>query len=682
MHRPAIATIFALACACSGSNRAPRKLVLLHTNDEHSHLLGQGPEVDDFPPPKVPGSGAIKGGVSRRSVLLNKERAAALAGGADVLTVSAGDNMMGTLVQIAETLTAPDYRSMGLLQYDVTTLGNHEFDYGPAALAKIIKVAKASPEGMPAIVSSNIRFSGTPGDAELQALFDEAGSGPQPIHRFLVKTTPNGLRVGFVGIMGADAAAVAPFKAPVKFSVPPGGDDSVRDAALAQIIDDLQPVVDSLRRDQKVDLVVALSHGGLDQANPAKSEDAAIAKSVSGIDVIVSGHTHTEARALVVNQYTGHTVMVQQAGRYGDNVGRIVLAVAGDGTVSFDQDNTALLKVDDNIVPSDSKLNDLTAQTLGLLESAPLGAGLPSYLQLTLTEILQAPQALPSTVGKLAFAPVVGLDFDIDNQGGFHETELLDLVADAELAAAQQLAPTDVAVTAAGELRVPLLERGKSRQLSFADLFRAVPLGASPKSGTPGYPLCRFGIYLAELKAAFEITAGYAYTGHEDLFLVPAGYKFEYDTSRPMFNPSGDVLDPKNGRVTKIFRALQRDDGTFDSYNAGSLVFDASTPTSPGWLAPPLGLVRATADLYITTFATFAGVHLKDANTGVPLANNDATAAILIRPDKTEIKLWEALGAYAHAQASGGVLPHRYAKGAAESTLPRRATCSGPLCVP
>ena len=30
---------------------SPRTLVLLHTNDEHSHLLGFGPEVDDYPPP-------------------------------------------------------------------------------------------------------------------------------------------------------------------------------------------------------------------------------------------------------------------------------------------------------------------------------------------------------------------------------------------------------------------------------------------------------------------------------------------------------------------------------------------------------------------------------------------------------------------------------------------------------
>ncbi len=57
----------ALALACGGS-KSPRKLVILHTNDEHSHLIGLGPELDDFP---TPSSGAgIKGGASRRSVVL------------------------------------------------------------------------------------------------------------------------------------------------------------------------------------------------------------------------------------------------------------------------------------------------------------------------------------------------------------------------------------------------------------------------------------------------------------------------------------------------------------------------------------------------------------------------------------------------------------------------------------
>jgi 2',3'-cyclic-nucleotide 2'-phosphodiesterase (5'-nucleotidase family) len=38
---------------------------------------------------------------------------------------------MGTLSTLGFTTTAPDYVTMGALGYDVTTLGTHEFDFGP-----------------------------------------------------------------------------------------------------------------------------------------------------------------------------------------------------------------------------------------------------------------------------------------------------------------------------------------------------------------------------------------------------------------------------------------------------------------------------------------------------------------------------------------------------------------------
>jgi 2',3'-cyclic-nucleotide 2'-phosphodiesterase (5'-nucleotidase family) len=95
-----------VTCACSSSSStppAPRLLTLLHSNDEHSHLLGLSPEVDDFPAPTLAGTGTIKGGASRRSVVLAAERAAAADAGAATLTVSAGDNQVGTLAQVADT---------------------------------------------------------------------------------------------------------------------------------------------------------------------------------------------------------------------------------------------------------------------------------------------------------------------------------------------------------------------------------------------------------------------------------------------------------------------------------------------------------------------------------------------------------------------------------------------------
>jgi 5'-nucleotidase / UDP-sugar diphosphatase len=635
-------------------------LTLLHSNDEHSHLLGLSPELDDFPAPTTAGTGTLKGGASRRAVVLAAERAAAADAGAATLTVSAGDNMVGTLSQVADTFPAAafgagDYRVLSMLHYDVTTLGNHEFDYGPTELASIISVAKGSAEGLPAIVSSNIHFSGTAGDAALQALFDETGTdATKPVHRWMVVTASNGLRVGFVGILGIDAASVAPLKAPVTFS-----------GALATLYTDLQPVVDTVRSVGKADVVVALSHSNLMPGALSTSEDYLIAQNVSGLDVIVSGHTHTEVPAiLVTNTATGKSVMVQQAGRYGDHLGRISLTVKGDGSIVFDTVNSKLIPIDDTTVPSDAAINSFIASTIASLEETPVAGGL-SFLQITLGEIFGAPQALPPEPGGLAFKSVAGLNFDIDNTKTVAETELADLVTDSLLAAAETIAPTDLAVEAEGSLRVATLAQGKTQQLSFDDLFAAVSLGSSPATLTPGYPLCRFAIVLDELKATFEATLKLAYAGQTDLFIVPAGYKFEYDLAR---NPGS--------QVTKIYKTSTHAGNAYDTYDSNSLIFDSSNAGSP-WIADPSSLVITTATLYVASFAAIAGVTLLDAETHQPLPNNDPTAAILHRAsDGSEIKEWEALGNYVYTQAAatgnGGLVPQRYSP---SGTLPRRAIC-------
>ncbi len=66
---------FALALAACGGNgdnnnnnpdgggNTERRLVFLHTNDEHSHVFAFGPEVDDF---RMVANPQLVGGVARR----------------------------------------------------------------------------------------------------------------------------------------------------------------------------------------------------------------------------------------------------------------------------------------------------------------------------------------------------------------------------------------------------------------------------------------------------------------------------------------------------------------------------------------------------------------------------------------------------------------------------------------
>ena len=704
MRRIVCVVVCALAAACGGSDS--RRLVLLHTNDEHSHLLGFGPEADEFPIVATrTGTGSIVGGASRRSTILAQERQKAKNAGADSLTVSAGDNLIGSLAQLRATVNAPDYKVMSLLGYDVTTLGNHEFDFGPDTLAQVINAATAAGAKVP-IVSSNIHFSGNAGalDAPLKALFDETGkSATAPVHRYLVLTTPQRLKVGFVGIVGADAANVAPLKAPVTFSVDPRAGESNLAASLAVVFSDVQSVVDRMRFEANPDVVVALSHSGLDPTSPAAldaSEDAQIAHHVSGIDVIVSGHSHTQVKAFTVkNDKTGKDVVIQQAGRFGDAVGRITLNVSNNGTVSFDAGNSAIVAVDDKTAPADAQVNQVITEAYSALETAPVvTTPLPlSFMQITLAHIKGAVPEVPATAGSLLFAPLSQLTFDVDNTGAQRETALLDLTADAMLFALNNTAAlvdakgnaitglADMAAEGAGVLRVSKLERGRTGVLGFGDVFRAVPLGGSKVSGTPGYPLTRFAISGFELRAAFEVTAGLAYSsaGNAQFFLVPSGMKFIYATNRPLFTTS-DILNPNAGRVTQISQA-SNDPTVPDA--APTLIYDGTDPalaSTFGWKAvSPNKLYTIATSLYVASFASLAGVKLKNPANPAEIYT-DPEQAIVRRQDGSEIKEWEALGTYIAvvSKANGGNLPVRYDGSSATFAGLRRTTCKGALCEP
>jgi len=681
MHKLAWSTFLCSLLVVAGCNNpsAPvsRSLVLLHTNDEHSHVFGAGPEFDEYPTPTTVGDGSVKGGVARRAVIFANERTAATTAKADTLTVSAGDNAMGTLSQVPFTTDAPDYVLMKKLGYDVTTLGNHEFDFGPAALALAFQAATAKGGAVPA-VASNVQFSASDtGDDTLAALFDESGSDEtKPIHRTLMRTTPNGLKVGFVGNLGAVAATYAPLKGPVTFSLPAGGDENDIDAVKAQAWVDLQKAVDKLRSD-KADVVVILSHGGVNTADVTKGEDYDLAVHVNNVDVIVSGHTHTAFPAMtVVNPTTTKPVLIQQAGSYGQYVGRIQLTVDDKGKVAFDMAGSKLIPVDSTTIPS-ADFNPAIDDIVKHLEGTKLTSG-KSFLEQTLSSIFgTAVTDDASKPGDLYFKKIAETDFNIDGLKAFTETPMLVLTADAELAGAQLYGNTDVAVMAAGVIRANL-DKGKTGTVSFADVFRILPLGRSPVDGTIGYPLCRFAIYPIYLKAALELAAGFAYTSEDNStnYLVPAGLRVTYDTSRPVFDQVNSPTDPNNGRVRKIEVAANpnKPDEGFTT------IFDASTVGwDPG--VPPLGgkyFVVATS-YYIASFAKAKGITLFDPDTGTQARTPEES--ILKHPDGSEVKEWEVLAGYMQAQSTlnGGKLPSRYDR--ATGTFPRRMLCSGPLCV-
>jgi 5'-nucleotidase / UDP-sugar diphosphatase len=667
----ALPLLFLLPVACGDDDGGPgpgggeRRLVILHTNDEHSHLFGFAPEVDDFPPPTAPGTGAIQGGIARRAKVLKAERMAAFSSGVETLTVSAGDETQGALPQVAFKTGAPDFTLMKQLGYDVMCPGNHEFDLGPAAYAAAIGAAMGK-GGLPQIVSTNIHFSSTSAeDDTLAALYGE-GDSDKPIKRYHIVTTNSGLRVGFFGVMGVQASYYAPLKVPVTFSVPSGENGYT---GIEKIYPDIQPTVDKLRNDEKVDVVVMVSHGGVSTQQPEVGDDYQIAQHVSGIDVIISGHSHTALTApQVVTDPDGHEVPIVQAGSYGGYVGRIELIVKPGERPTWDKDpsKTKLITIDDTIVPDDEVLLGQLEGIIKQLEAGPL-------VELWTRILGTAPTDDPAVVGDLYFKSVGQTDFDVIGLRASQETNMLNLSTDAMLKTARALGKTTaLAVNAAGSVRGDII-KGKTGEMTIADLYRVFPLGMNPVDGSIGYPLCHFYIWKVEIKGAFEVAVSQGLIA-DSVFMSPSGLKVEFDTSRPAadLTPTA-LLDPQNGRVTKM--TLDTTDDNVDNYD--TVIFDLSA-TDPWINGDPTQLFPVATSLYVASFAGSAGVTLKNA-AGDSVALTDT---ILKRPDGSVVKELEAFVAYIKdiAAANGGKLPTRYDETQAAGTLPRRMICSGPLC--
>lgn len=256
------------------------RLVLAHTNDLHAHYLPERAEwrEDDA---------ALGGFVALDSWL----RALDTRYGEDaVLYLDAGDVLTGTPLMELEIRGVAGGGMLELFDavgLDGWVLGNHEFDRGYAHAA-----AFAAQSGVP-VLSANLRRP-----CGAQALdCPVAIDGVEPWRIYQV----NGLQVGVFGITTSGLGHLTDGETMQQLQVL----DHARAAEAA--VAALEP---------QVDLVVALTHIGLDS-------DRRLAEEVPGIDLVVGGHSHTRMEAA---EQVGDTWIVQ-AGSYGRLLGVMELAV-------------------------------------------------------------------------------------------------------------------------------------------------------------------------------------------------------------------------------------------------------------------------------------------------------------------------------------------------------------------
>ena len=109
-----------------------KKVDIMFLHDTHSHL-NEFTTVENGKTQTLGGFAKIK-----TLILEQKEK------NPDTLLLDAGDFSMGTLIQVIFEEEASELRMLGDLGMDVTTLGNHEFDYKASGLANMFNNASAS----------------------------------------------------------------------------------------------------------------------------------------------------------------------------------------------------------------------------------------------------------------------------------------------------------------------------------------------------------------------------------------------------------------------------------------------------------------------------------------------------------------------------------------------------------
>ncbi len=432
----------------SAYSQNEKRIVILHTNDLHSRVTGFGPE-SSYSPLTI-NDDKTTGGFARIASIIENERNQ---NPGTTLVLDAGDFLMGTLFQHLEPATGFQLPLMKKMGYDAVCIGNHEFDFGPEKLADIISSSSRRGE-LPALLSGNAEFSRKDStDDSLEALFDSG-----IIKRTYVYEIDQ-IKIGLFSLMGKVADENAAFAPPVTFSR--------QIKAARRMVKELQK--------EKCDIIICLSHSGIDPDGNGgwKGEDVALAKKVKGINLIISGHTHTQLnKPLIVNE-----IPIVQTGDYGRNIGRIELLLSG-GTVKFEE--SRLISVDDQI-PGDQDIN-------GIIEEQ----------KTVINKVILNP--LGMDYGKI----IAETDYllECDEQGDVENSNLGPFVADAihKYVNKHSEQGTDISMVAAGVIREKILPGMQSAP----DIFRVMSMGTG-NDNIPGYPLARLYVTGKELKSILEI---------------------------------------------------------------------------------------------------------------------------------------------------------------------------------
>ena len=477
-------TLFSFALIANAENASEDEITVLFTNDLHSHLL---PSVNEN------GKGQY-GGYARLMTLIRKQKEI----DPDAILVDGGDFSMGSLFQTAYATSAIELRMMGAMGFDVTTFGNHEYDYLQSGLKSMLRAAVASGDPLPSIVCANYMppVEGQEGyDVSMWNALNDYGV------KDYILMERGGIYYAIFGILGLDSNDCAPNSGMIL-------EDPI--AAAARTV---EAAVNECKEKYNTEpIVICLSHSGTDDG---EGEDYELAKAVNGIDVIVSAHTHTKlSEPIQVND----TIIVS-AEDYGRYLG--VLKMTRDGKLK----SYELIAVDEN-VEEDPEIAAMVENYKTAVEEDYL-----SKYGFTFDQILVNNPYVFDTVGQVYATQ--------------HESTLGNLFSDAYKAAVEKVMgqKVDVALTAAGVIRATM----PIGNITVSDVFTAASLGV----GTEGELI---SVYLTgkDLKSAIELDASIQpLMSSAQLFM--SGVEYSFNTNRMIFNKVDyAMLRNENGTLSEI----------------------------------------------------------------------------------------------------------------------------------
>lgn len=474
-----------------------KTLDVIFTHDTHSHLNTFTTVVDN--------KETEIGGFARIKTLLNEQKKK----NPDTLIVDGGDFSMGTLIQTVYESQAAELRMLGYLGCDVTTLGNHEFDYRSKGLADMLTTAAESGDELPALTVCNVDWNAmqaeglNDGQQLIKDAFDEYGV------RDYTVVQKGDVDIAVFGVFGEDALACAPtcellFKNPVEAA---------------------KETVDEIKENEDVDMIVCISHSGTWE-DESKSEDEILAKSVPDIDLIISGHTHTTLDEPIVH---GNTYVVS-CGEYGRNIGSLSMKQNEDGR--WEMSSYELIPITTEIAADEAAQERID-----------------TFMDTVDTDYLAD---FGYTKDQVLAENEVDFCTQKDLYNIHEEHNLGDIMSDAYIYSVENASDfdgtsVDLAIVPSGTVR----DTYAKGNITVEQVFNSFSLGIGA-DGVPGYPLISVYLTGAELKTLAEVDASIS-----DLMttarLYCSGMNFSYNPNRMILNKVTDVyLTEDDGKRAEI----------------------------------------------------------------------------------------------------------------------------------